>query len=152
MTDKITFSFGKNWQSFLSTINATKLTIAKKSLQEFIGSDSLIDKSVVDIGSGSGIFSYSAHLMDAKRIVSIDVDQFSVECTNYMHEKAQSPSNWIVVKDSILDNEVPNKYGTFDVVYSWGCFIIREICGMQLIMLQKWLRQMDCFTSLFITM
>ena len=55
------FSFGKNWQNFLKTLNDSKIEEAKKSLVEFLGGeDKIKDKTFVDIGCGSGLFSLAA--------------------------------------------------------------------------------------------
>jgi 2-polyprenyl-6-hydroxyphenyl methylase/3-demethylubiquinone-9 3-methyltransferase len=120
MGDKITFSFGRNWKHFLSTVTNEKLSIAKESIIDFTGKDDFTGKTVFDIGSGSGIFSFCMNSMGANKLVSIDVDPFSVECTKHMWENAKAPENWAVHEDSVLSNNLKDKYGTFDVVYSWG--------------------------------
>lgn len=77
-------------------------------------------KSFVDIGCGSGLFSYAAFLLGARRVVSIDVDPFSVACARHFHEKAQRPAHWTIQEGSALDTEFMKGLGSFDVVYSWG--------------------------------
>jgi len=120
MSEKITFSFGRNWADFLKKISPNKLEIAKQSVQDFFGSQDFSGKTVIDIGSGSGIFSYSMYEMNADKITSIDVDPFSVECTEHMRKKAKEPINWGVIHGSILDQTLIKELGSFDVVYSWG--------------------------------
>ena len=128
MAQKITFSFGKNWQSFLSTINPLKLDIAKKSIQDFMDLKTLKGKSVVDIGSGSGIFSYSVHDLKADNILSIDVDPFSVKCSEYMHDKAGKPDNWLVCQDSILEDNLDINMERLMWFILGGWYIIQGIC------------------------
>jgi len=117
-SNRISFSFGKNWQVYLKSLNNEKIHKAKESLKEFLGD--VKNKSFLDIGCGSGIFSYSMYLLGAKKIVSFDVDEFSVQCTKYLKQKANNPSNWEVLEGSILDKKFITKLGEFDIVYSWG--------------------------------
>ena len=120
MNEKITFSFGKNWQNFLKSLDEDRFKNAELSLTEFLGVDNLQGKSFIDIGCGSGLFSYAAFNLGAKKIVSFDVDPFSVECCKYLHKKANSPKDWKIYEGSILDNNFVSKSGRFDIVYSWG--------------------------------
>lgn len=115
------FSFGKNWKRFLETLNKEKRTEAKKSILDFLGGDSKITgKSIIDIGSGSGLFSWAAYDLGAVRIESIDIDDFSLACTNELKLQSGSPKNWRIQKISALDAEKLKSMGIFDLVYSWG--------------------------------
>ena len=118
---KVTFSFGKNWQDFLSVyLNEDRITLAKKSLSDFLGNQRLSGKSFLDIGCGSGLFSLAAYRMGASEIVSFDFDPFSVKCCEYLKEKEGNPENWIVATGSILDESFLNTIEKSDIVYSWG--------------------------------
>ena len=115
------FSFGKNWQDFLKTLNDEKVEEAKQSLISFIGGEENIKgKSFVDIGCGSGLFSLAAFQLGADRIVSVDVDEFSIACVTYLYEKAGKPKNWEITSGSALDADFLSSLGEFDIVYSWG--------------------------------
>jgi SAM-dependent methyltransferase len=114
------FSFGKNWQKFIQTVDKEKLEIAEMSLTDFMSVSDLKGRSFLDIGSGSGIFSYAAHALGAARVVSFDLDPFSVECSMKMREAAGCPDNWQVMEGSVLDRHFLQGIGKFDVVYSWG--------------------------------
>ncbi len=115
------FSFGKNWQNFLKKINKEKIKEAEQSLVEFLGGyENIKDKTFLDIGCGSGLFSLAAHQLGAKQVVSVDADQFSVACTKYLHTKAGSQTNWKIHHGSVLDKKFLATLGTFDIVYSWG--------------------------------
>jgi 2-polyprenyl-6-hydroxyphenyl methylase/3-demethylubiquinone-9 3-methyltransferase len=114
------FSFGKNWQAFLKKYNSSRLEQAVRSLARFLQMASLEGKTFLDIGCGSGLFSYSAYKLRAERIVSFDVDPDSVACCRILHAKAQAPASWQILKGSILDPDFIASLGYFDIVYSWG--------------------------------
>ena len=116
--DGISFSFGKNWQNYLNTLNRRNIQYAIKSLKDFVGD--IKNKKCLDIGSGSGLSSFSMYVLGAKKIVSFDVDLSSVECTKFLFKSAKSPENWEVFHGSILNNDFVSKLGKFDLVYSWG--------------------------------
>lgn len=115
-----TFSFGRNWQEFLACVNEDRKRIAEQSIRDFMKVDDLKGKTFVDVGCGSGLFSLAAHRLGAERIVSLDVDPFSVQCCRHLHEEANSPENWRIIEGSVLDADFVASLGQFDVVYSWG--------------------------------
>ncbi len=117
-----TFEFGKNWQRFLSCVNEDRVRIATQSIRDFLDIDDLAGKSFLDIGCGSGLFSYAAHMLGAGPIVSFDIDPFSARCCKHWHQKAGCPSDWQVLEGSVLDGSFLRsiKPKTFDVVYAWG--------------------------------
>jgi len=115
------FSFGKNWQDFLKTLNNEKIEEAKKSLVDFLdGEENIKDKTFIDIGCGSGLFSYAAYKLGAAKVVSVDVDEFSVACATHLKEKEGNPENWEIKKGSVLDSDFILSLGRFDIAYSWG--------------------------------
>lgn len=119
--EKKHFSFGKNWQDFLKSLNEERINNAKKSLVNFLGGEEKIKgKTFVDIGCGSGLFSLVAYLLGASRVISVDIDDFSIACAGYLKEKENNPGNWNVFKGSALDKEFIQSLGQFDIVYSWG--------------------------------
>lgn len=115
------FSFGKNWQHFLGTLDNQNIKEAESSLANFLGGrDQVTGKTFVDIGSGSGLFSLAAYRLGAKKIVSVDIDEFSLDCTRYLQEKFDQKKCWQIQKGSALDHNFLQPLGTFDIVYSWG--------------------------------
>ena len=114
------FSFGKNWQRFLNSLTEERIKEAEKSLTSFLGLENLKGKTFLDIGCGSGLFSYAAYRLGADKIVSFDIDPFSVKCCEYLHSKAGKPKNWKVLQGSVLDNKFLETLGEFDIVYAWG--------------------------------
>lgn len=121
MTEKITFSFGKNWQRYLKeAYNEKSLELAKKSIKNFLGVENLNGKAFMDIGCGSGIFSLSAYQLGAKNVISFDLDPHSVECCKYLKTRVENPKNWQVHQGSVLDDKFIESLPKVDVVYSWG--------------------------------
>jgi SAM-dependent methyltransferase len=118
--EKLRFGFGKNWQRFVPVVDERRIALAKDSLVSFFEMPDFSGKSFVDIGSGSGLFSYAAYLLGAERIVSFDYDQHSVDATTALWEQAGKPAHWTVVPGSALDPAFLDTLGTFDIVYSWG--------------------------------
>jgi SAM-dependent methyltransferase len=114
------FDFGKNWLNYSRHLNEDRIESAKKGLAQLITPDSLAGKSFLDIGSGSGLSSLSAHLLGAKRIHSFDYDLNSVQATKTLQKQLGSTADWKVDQGSILDTQYISKLGQFDVVYSWG--------------------------------
>ncbi len=115
------FSFGKNWQSFLTTLTPERMKIAEQSLETFLGGKNCLKgKSFIDIGSGSGIFSLAALRLKASRVMSVDIDESSVACARYLKKEEGSPATWQIKTASALDSHAIDKLGRFDVVYSWG--------------------------------
>ena len=114
------FYFGKNWRSFLSTLDENRIITAENSLKEMLGIKDLYGKSFLDIGSGSGLFSLAAKRLGAN-VVSFDFDHESVNCTSFLKDKYFPGDNsWSVFQGSILDKDLIKTIGTFDIVYSWG--------------------------------
>jgi 2-polyprenyl-3-methyl-5-hydroxy-6-metoxy-1,4-benzoquinol methylase len=114
------FEFGKNWKSFLSVLNDQRIDIARSSLVDLLGIDSLTGKTFLDIGSGSGLFSLSARKLGAE-VHSFDYDPSSVACTKELRSRYfPNDTNWIVEEGSILNREFLKSLGSFDIVYSWG--------------------------------
>ena len=117
---EITFSFGKNWIEYLATVDDEVITEAGKDIDDWLGTENIRDKSIVDIGSGSGLSSLCMHRRGCGRLVSFDYDPHSVEATKSLAEREGSPENWKIFEGSILDEALVNRLGTFDIVHSWG--------------------------------
>lgn len=114
------FSFGKNWHRFLGNLSEAAIKNAEASLTQFLELPDLRERTFVDVGCGSGLFSYAAFNLGAKHIVSFDVDPLCVECCTRLRERAGTPLNWEIHQGSVLDTCFLSTLGRFDVVYSWG--------------------------------
>jgi 2-polyprenyl-6-hydroxyphenyl methylase/3-demethylubiquinone-9 3-methyltransferase len=114
------FEFGKNWQSFLDTINDDRINVAKKSLIDMLECSDLNGKTFLDIGNGSGIFSLAARKLGAK-VHSFDFDPSSVACAKVLKDRYfNNDINWHIEEGSVLDTDYLLSLGKFDIVYSWG--------------------------------
>ena len=120
MDDKITFSFGENWRSFVDSVSEGAIESARRNIEEWLGVDGVKGKTVLDIGCGSGIHSFCFMTMGARRVVSFDFDPKSVDATNLFKRRLGDPSNWEVTQGSVLDKAFLDNVGQFDVVYAWG--------------------------------
>lgn len=115
------FEFGKNWRSFIQTLTQEQIQVAESSIKEILECEDLTNKSFLDVGSGSGIFSLSAKRLGAKKICSFDYDPDSVGCTKELKSKYfNDDTNWSIVEGSVLDKQFLCSLGQFDIVYSWG--------------------------------
>ena len=121
MSDKITFSFGENWRDYLSTVSQEENKSAAHEIDKWLGAESLKDRSLIDIGSGSGIHSLAFHQFGVSELRSVDVDPHSVTATTSMWEKAGSPDNWKVEHGSILDSDFVSSLGPIRYRLFLGC-------------------------------
>lgn len=114
------FAFGENWKDFLEEVNDERINTAVSSVQTMLEKDSLEGLKFIDIGSGSGLFSLSAHLLGAK-VHSFDYDPNSVEATSKIKQQyASDGESWTIERGDVLDEVYMKKLGKYDVVYSWG--------------------------------
>lgn len=60
MPKQSTFAFGANWTRFLRHVTEDRVRNAERSLTEFMDLPNLQQRSFLDVGCGSGIFSYAA--------------------------------------------------------------------------------------------
>lgn len=112
------FEFGKNWQNYLQSLTPERIEEAEQSLSQNLGA--IRDKTFLDIGSGSGLFSLAARRLGAK-VTSFDYDVHSVACTNFLKNRYFPDDNdWSVFQGSVLDHQWLHGLGQFDIVYSWG--------------------------------
>ena len=114
------FEFGKNWSAFLAVLDDERIATAERSLKEMLEVETLVGKSFLDIGSGSGLFSLVARRLGAK-VHSFDFDSSSFACTQELRNRYfPHDPNWRIEQGSALDSEYLTSLGQFDIVYSWG--------------------------------
>lgn len=113
------FEFGQNWAEYSRTIDEERIANATNNLSRLIGVKSLKDKTFLDIGSGSGIHSYSALKLGAKFVQAVDIDPVSIKTTKTLLSSKSNFKNWNAEVVSVFDlsDKIADK---FDVVYSWG--------------------------------
>lgn len=120
MDKHVSFSFGKNWQSYLETLDDVKIKAAEESLTAMLEIDNLYNSSFLDIGSGSGLFSLVARRLGAA-VHSFDLDPISVKCTKELYDRYfPGDTSWKIEQGSVLDPAYLATLGRFDIVYSWG--------------------------------
>ncbi|MBM4104456.1 MAG: class I SAM-dependent methyltransferase [Planctomycetes bacterium] len=116
----IAFNFGENWQSFSqNSLDTDKFKAAVESLRYLIGPDNIKDRSFLDIGCGSGIFAIAASLLEAKKVIGIDISKESVAASMANKDKFAPQNDISFFHTSIFDDDIFT-FGTFDIVYSWG--------------------------------
>lgn len=114
------FCFGENWLAFLDQLDDERIAEAERSLQVLCGLGRLDGKRVLDIGSGSGLFSLAARRLGAT-VRSFDYDRQSVEGTQKIKDRFfPNDTSWTVEQGSVLDKPYMADLGTYDIVYSWG--------------------------------
>ncbi len=113
------FAFGKNWQRYARKLTDGQIRCAEQSLTRMLKLESLHGVKFLDVGSGSGLFSLAAVRLGAE-VVSIDLDEDSVECTLSLRSRYAPDAKWEVRQGSVLDKNFLHDLGTFDVVYAWG--------------------------------
>ena len=114
------FAFGRNWKSFLTTLDAHRIDEARRRLCESLGRVDLHGIRALDIGSGSGLSSLVMHQLGAD-VVAFDFDADSVACTEELRRRyAPDATNWQIMQGSALDPAFMAGLGKFDLVYSWG--------------------------------
>ena len=113
------FGFGKNWLDYSKYINEERISEAVKSLQRFFEPEDCADKTFLDIGCGSGLFSLAALKLGFKKVLAIDLDPDSVQATTSLLSHHASRDQWECKEFSVFDLD-PKTVGQFDVVYSWG--------------------------------
>ncbi|MBL7853063.1 MAG: class I SAM-dependent methyltransferase [Cyclobacteriaceae bacterium] len=118
--EKITFSFGKNWKNYSRTVRESNIRGAEADIQDWLGADFVRGKTVIDVGSGSGIHSMCFYNLGASSIFSFDYDRSSVESTRSFWLSSGAPKNWLVREGSILDAAFIQTISKSDIVYSWG--------------------------------
>ena len=114
------FGFGANWRGFLARLDEGRIRQAEASVKTLLGRDDLTGLRLLDLGSGSGLFSLAARRLGAM-VVSFDYDPDSVACTSSLRERFfPDDAAWTVLRGSALDRAFLDGLGTFDLVYAWG--------------------------------
>jgi len=117
---ELRFAFGRNWRSFLATLDEHRIDEARRRLCESLGRDNLRGVRALDIGSGSGLSSLVMRQLGAD-VVAFDYDADSVACTEELRRRyAPDTTNWQIMQGSALDPAFMAGLGHFDLVYSWG--------------------------------
>lgn len=114
------FKFGENWKQFLELLDEDRIIAAETSLKDSLQVNDLKGRRLIDVGSGSGLFSLAARRLGAS-VYSFDYDPASVACTRELKRRYfDGDRDWSVNEGSVLEPSYLKELGQFDVVYSWG--------------------------------
>ncbi len=115
------FSFGRNWLSFIRTLDENRILEAEKSLMVMLDLTTLAGKQFIDVGCGSGLFSLAARRLGAE-VFSFDFDKDSVEATKELRRRfiPQEDPLWHIEQGDVLSDSYLNSLGNYDIVYAWG--------------------------------
>src|SRR6476646_4399674 len=83
--EDLRFEFGENWARYLAIVSQERIEEAVISTQKLLGQD-LHGKTLIDIGSGSGLFSLVARKLGTT-VHSFDFDLHSVACTTELKRR-----------------------------------------------------------------
>jgi len=111
------FAFGKNWEAFAQSLDASRLETAKGELVALLGRPSFDGERWIDIGCGSGIHAVAAASLGAT-VLAVDIDPISVSTTIQVAERFGMSDRVSTRVTSVFDLEGSTQ--RFDVVYSWG--------------------------------
>ncbi len=113
------FAFGKNWLDYAEKIDEGKISQAMEDLRRLSGSPGFKGKSFLDIGCGSGLHALSAVRLGATRVLGVDIDPDSVAAASRTLTRFEPNASAEFKVASVFDM-LPEEYGLFDIVYSWG--------------------------------
>ena len=115
------FSFGRNWLSFIRTLDENRILEAERSLAVMLDLTTLAGKRFLDVGCGSGLFSLAARRLGAK-VFSFDFDKDSVEATKELKRRyfPHEDHMWHIEQGDVLRESYLNKLDRYDIVYAWG--------------------------------
>jgi len=119
--DEKRFAFGENWTRFLSVVDEDRIAEAEKSLGSMLRVRDLQNRTFLDVGCGSGLFSLAARRLGAQ-VRSFDRDPQSVACASEMKRRfgANENGGWSIGGGDVLDEPFMESLGLWDVVYAWG--------------------------------
>jgi len=113
------FAFGENWASYSKLIGEPQIAHAKEGLLKLIPEDDFKGRSFLDIGCGSGLHALAAARLGVARVVGVDIDPNSVATARKILTERDPSTPWQIENISVFDL-TPERFGTFDIVYSWG--------------------------------
>jgi 2-polyprenyl-6-hydroxyphenyl methylase/3-demethylubiquinone-9 3-methyltransferase len=113
------FAFGKNWVSFVDTIDEQSIQKSEQGMLKLLARDELVGRSFLDIGCGSGLHALAAVRLGAGRIVATDIDPVSVQATQKLIRR-QGLDRCVESRIVSVFELDPAIEGHYDIVYSWG--------------------------------
>jgi 2-polyprenyl-6-hydroxyphenyl methylase/3-demethylubiquinone-9 3-methyltransferase len=116
------FAFGQNWSDYARHVTQNQITAAQDGILCLLSRDDIKNKSVLDIGCGSGLHALGFLNLGARHVTAIDFDENSVQTAQYiLHKFWQGPKTAFTAKThNILETQKTLPEQQFDIVYSWG--------------------------------
>ena len=119
------FDFGKNWQDFSAAkLDEGRLLRAQEAMRDLVGVKAISDRSFLDIGCGTGLFSLAAVRLGSVCVRGFDVNPKSVavsrENLERFIDRLEGAATPVFDEGSVLDTRFLDGLGRFDTVYSWG--------------------------------
>ncbi len=109
------FAFGENWRSFARLIDPERLKASDAGIGRLFEPQELLGRTVLDIGSGSGLPAASLVRKGAIHVTCVDIDENSVAATRQTLSGFAPNNAWTAEVASVF-----SLVGPYDVVYSWG--------------------------------
>jgi SAM-dependent methyltransferase len=113
------FEFGRNWQNYVESVDEHNIQKGIESLTRILPIEGMTGKSLLDIGSGSGMTILSALNLGAYSCRGFDIDSNSVEAAKTLLGEHAEGQNWQIDQGSVFELD-PDQIGLFDIVHSWG--------------------------------
>jgi 2-polyprenyl-6-hydroxyphenyl methylase/3-demethylubiquinone-9 3-methyltransferase len=114
------FAFGENWASYAEGVSETQVAWSQRCMQSLLGEGWVGGKSVVDVGSGSGLHSAAALSLGAASVLALDRDPASVATTRAVLARFAPEGTRYEVREADILALDASAIGQFDLVYSWG--------------------------------
>lgn len=113
------FKFGKNWSKYASLVDEIRIKKAELHLQSRFNL-SILNGNLLDIGSGSGVFTAAASRLGA-RVKAFDYDLECVATTQVVAKTFGVIDKIDLIKQGdILGDEWLGAIKNADFIYSWG--------------------------------
>lgn len=113
------FAFGENWASYADLIDDSRIEEAKDGLVRLLGPETLVGKTFLDLGCGSGLHAVAAAQLGASHVLALDIDPASVATADAVLHRYAPDASFEVRELSVFDLD-PDNFRRFAVVYSWG--------------------------------
>lgn len=113
------FQFGRNWRSYAENLSDLEIDDATEAMGKLLGTDTLADRSFLDIGCGSGIHALAALRLGATRVMALDIDPDSVDTTRRLLAR-HAPGHVVEIRVASIFGSEGIERASYDVVYSWG--------------------------------
>ena len=107
--------FRENWRRFLDVVDSERIELAQRSLQEMLEVERLCDKTFLDVGAGSGLFSLALLRLGAVRVRSFDFDPTSVRCALELRSRFEpKTTRWEITTEmfSTMRSSARSGHGT----------------------------------------